>query len=83
MPDATVRVYADTKGPGRCRSCAAPITWAETRAGKRMPLEGHEPVPKSSEHSEDRRLIEVYDASDTHWANCPDAPDWKRKASHV
>jgi hypothetical protein len=75
-----IRVFDDTRGKGRCRSCDTPITWFRTVAGKAVPMDGHEPVPVQSEHNEDMRLVSVFDSADTHWATCPDAKTWKRGA---
>lgn len=73
MPEPrTLAVYADTKGPGRCRGCGAAITWAEiVDSGKRMCFTG-QPVALRTEHSLDRRLIEHLPFEDNHWAACPD-----------
>jgi hypothetical protein len=48
----------------RCRSCAAPIYWSTTDAGKRCPFDvvADEPTRVS------------------HFATCPDAKQWGRKS---
>lgn len=75
----TFAVYADTKGPGACRGCGAPITWARTVAGdKATPITGREPVPLRTEHDLMGRLIEHYDAADTHFRTCPEADRFRR-----
>jgi hypothetical protein len=73
-----VAVVAKTKGAGRCRSCSARITWYRTHPGdKAMPFDG-EPVPRRSEHNEQRELIEFIPASDVHWRTCPDADKFRK-----
>lgn len=78
MSEQLVRIVARSKGRGVCRSCGAPLTWAETFPGKkRMPFDG-DPVPRRSEHDpETHELIEHLSRADVHWATCPDAKQWK------
>jgi hypothetical protein len=77
-----IEIFADSKGPGRCRSCGAAITWAETRRGKRMPFDG-EIVPLRTQGSvlEGDRVIEVVDTDVTpsHFQTCPDAKQWRKR----
>lgn len=77
-----MRVWDDTKGTGRCRSCDAPITWFElVVGGKRHPFDG-EPVYVRTYTDEDtRRLVGVIDAGHinrSHFATCPQAKQWRR-----
>lgn len=68
-----------------CRSCEAPITWAETASGKSMPLD-EVPTPKGNmvliagktrgATDEDRRLHRPLYTS--HFATCPDAGTFRR-----
>jgi len=81
MPE--VAIYADSKGPGTCRSCGAAITWAETIRGKRMPFDG-EIVAVRTQGSAligDGRVIEYVDTTVTpcHFETLPDAKDWRRR----
>ena len=67
MPENLFACFADTRGKGTCSSCGATLTWMTTAAGKKMCFDG-DPVPRKSEHSEDRRLLEFYSSDDVHWA---------------
>jgi hypothetical protein len=80
-----LKIFQDSHG-GRsaCRSCGAPIEWAETVAGKKMPFDWpimvlrHEGNPiKQGE-----RVVEEVntDISASHFATCPDAKTWSRRA---
>ncbi len=75
-----MRVYDDTRGTARCRSCDAAITWFELTSGKSHPFDG-EPVYVRTEHDDDRRIVGVIDTSvsSSHFATCPDAKDWRRR----
>lgn len=77
----TLKVWDDTRGHGRCRSCDAPIWWFELTSGKRHPFVGKEPpVYLKTEHEpETHRLIGYIDAAESHFANCPQAKSWSRK----
>lgn len=79
---AVLDIYADSKGRGRCRSCGARVTFAELTSGKRIPLEGWEPVALRTQGSllGDARIVETIDTtvSPTHWEHCPQAKDWRR-----
>jgi hypothetical protein len=67
----TMEIYADTRGPGVCRGCHAPIEWATVvKSGKKMCFTG-EIVALSTRHNDDRRLIEAVDFDTNHWAACP------------
>lgn len=72
-----VKLLAGSLGRSACRDCGALIEWRETPAGKRMPLNA-DVVPVLTEHDTSRRLIEIFDSSDTHWATCPGAARFKR-----
>lgn len=79
MPN--IAIYADSRGKGTCRSCGAPIEWAETVRGKRMPFDG-EIVAVRTEGSPIRgRVVEYVDTAITasHFETCPDAQDWRRR----
>lgn len=79
----TIGVYADTRRRGTCNGahCSAALTWAEVaKSGKRMCFTG-DPVALRTEHDAGGRLIEHLDFADNHWATCPDAKGFKRKAA--
>lgn len=77
-----LRIYADSRGPGRCRSCGAAIEWAELESGKRMPFDPPVvPVRMQGNLVQGQRIIEDVDTTVTspHWATCPDAEKWRRR----
>lgn len=63
-----------------CRSCGAPLLWAVTERGKRMPL---------SAASEERRFVVTENGGETacssqltylsHWAECPNADNHRKE----
>lgn len=74
----------------RCRSCEAPIVWALTPGGKRIPLDA-DPVPDGNAVIIERRagvpVIELIDLADvdagavryrSHFATCPQANEWRK-----
>lgn len=78
-----LKIYQDSKGPGRCRTCGASITWAELTSGKRHPFDGEIVVLRTqgSILEGDGRVIEEVDLSVTssHFATCPDADQHRRR----
>jgi hypothetical protein len=73
-----------------CDSCGAPVVWATTDKGKRMPLEAEPELAGTYELFFDvgiRRTRFVkpedrpgrYDLRLPHWALCPQAAEWRRK----
>ena len=69
-----VGVFEDSKRTGSCNgpTCGQPLDWYDTAKGKRMPMNAGA-VPVRSENEPDTmRVIVFFDASDTHWATCPD-----------
>ena len=73
-----IKVWADSRRSGACRSCKAPVTWVTTIAGKWMPFDG-EPVALRTLHDPATRdLVEVLSADDTHWRTCPQAEAWRK-----
>ena len=79
---AILKVWDDTRGGGRCRSCEAPITWFQLTSGKRMPFNGEPTYVKTETDPATRRLIGHIDSSvDTsHFASCPESAQWRREA---
>lgn len=76
---------------GRCKSCAAPITWAKTRAGKSIPLD-RDPVPHGNITVIDLAgpvvavgQLELGDVAQStfryqsHFSTCPDAGSHRRQ----
>jgi hypothetical protein len=81
-----------------CRSCGAAVIWTETERGKRMPVDA-EPVHDDgiagttfvlrAEH-EPPLAVAAWPAAFpdephyvSHFATCPDADDWRRRASRA
>lgn len=76
----TIEIYADTRGPGTCRGCLAPIEWAETvKNKKRMCFTGQIVALATRLEPETRRLIEAVDFETNHWASCPQRELFRRK----
>jgi hypothetical protein len=77
-----IKIFRDSKGAGTCRSCGERITWAETIAGKKIPLDGREIVAIATEGNPIQgRVIEVLDTDITkvHFETCPEAKNWRRR----
>jgi hypothetical protein len=72
----------------RCRSCGAPIRWAQTELGRRMPLDaepydGPEPAGLFVLRAGVAVAVPpaVFDDEPryrSHFATCPDRDDWRR-----
>lgn len=78
-PERVFRILGSTREPGRCQSCGCAITWVRTYPGlKAMPLTGN-PVALSTENV-DGDAIETVRSSDSHFASCPQAKRWSKKA---
>ncbi len=78
----TIEIYADTRGPGRCRDerCGQPIIWATVvRSGKKMCFDGEAIALRTRLEPSTRRLIEEVDLDDNHWSRCPGAAQFKRR----
>jgi hypothetical protein len=67
-----------------CKSCGAPLLWAKTAAGQRMPLDAV-PSPDGGWVYAGPEKIRAAVEDDTvaryvpHWATCPDAASHRRK----
>lgn len=77
-----------------CRSCGAPIVWAVTKAGKRMPLDAS-PVPFKGlfglelvDGDDEYHAVHKNDLPESarllplhqsHYVTCPQAAKWRRK----
>lgn len=80
-PDTkTIEIWADTRGMNTCRGCGRKIVWGEIVAsGKKIPFDPPA-VPLRTRHDEDsRRLIEILDLGENHFATCPKRADFSRK----
>lgn len=85
MPSVLVDL---SEGPGMslCRSCQAPIRWANTAAGKTMPLDetptedGNVIIVagKAVVLTKDALIEPGTDRYTTHWATCPTAYEHRR-----
>lgn len=76
-----IAIYQDSKGKGQCRSCGAPVEWAETVRGKRMPFDGETVALRTQGNPITGRVIEYVDTTVTpsHFQTCPDAADWRKR----
>lgn len=72
-----------------CRSCTAPIVWGRTETGAMMPLNAT-PDPTGNVERYASGMVTVHGAPPMfltgvlhrpHWADCPDAAEWRRKAA--
>jgi hypothetical protein len=76
-----LHIFADSKGPGQCRSCGAAITWAELTSGKRHPFDGEIVVVRTQGRLlGGDRVVELVDTAITpsHFQTCPDAATWRQ-----
>jgi hypothetical protein len=77
-----LKIYQDSRSKGTCRSCGAPIEWAELTSGKRHPFN----VPIVSTRTQGsmlagERTIEDVDTavSSSHFQTCPQSKTWRRR----
>jgi hypothetical protein len=75
-------IYADSRAPGTCRSCGAPIEWAELTTGRRMPFDRIGAAVEQTGLFIGPRVVHMLDSdtSPTHFMTCPDAKAWRRRA---
>jgi hypothetical protein len=79
---ATLSIYHDTRADGTCRSCGAPIVWAQLLTGARMPFDPPIIVARRQVSLlPDDRVVDFVDMDHTrsHFASCPQARDWRRR----
>jgi hypothetical protein len=72
----TIRVWADTVRPAKCRSehCGASIEFAETvKNGKAMPFDAPIVALQTETDGGTGRAIYVVDFATSHFKTCPDA----------
>jgi len=64
-----------------CKSCGAPIEWAVTEHGKRIPMDQgmHADGNMTVDSFGTARMTEERPARRTHFQSCPDAPEHRRK----
>jgi hypothetical protein len=76
---AILLIYQDSRA-GTCRSCGAPIEWAELVSGKRMPFDPPIVPVRTQGNILDGRVIEHVETSvsASHFQTCPDAKAWRR-----
>ena len=78
-----LEIYKDSHGKkAHCRSCGAPIEWAELKSGKKMPFDFPIVVTVTEGNVLDgTRIVERVDTdiSQTHFATCPDSKNWSRR----
>lgn len=81
MPILTI--YEDSRAPGTCRSCGAPIEWAELVSGKRHPFDAPIRPLRTQPSMAGTRVTQDVDTavSSTHFATCPQGPAWRRPAT--
>lgn len=76
-------IFADSKRPGRCRSCGESLTWAELISGKQHPFNGAivGAVPRPAMFAE-ARLVEDVDMrrNVSHFVTCPQSAAFRRRA---
>jgi len=76
-----LQIYQDSRGKGTCRSCGAPVEWAELTSGKRHPFDGAIMPVQTQGSIISGRVIEFVDTDITasHFQTCPQAKDWRRR----
>ena len=79
----TLLIFQDSKGPGTCRACGAPIVWAELTSGKRHPFNAPLLVSgvQPGMFGNNRRTIEIVQNGDrtSHFATCPQASAMRKR----
>lgn len=72
-PTSTIAVWRHTRGLGRCRACAGPMTWYRTvAAGRPMPFNA-DPIPARTYQGDGGRLVDELATADLHWRTCAPA----------
>ena len=75
-----IDIYADTRGPAKCKGCGRAIEWATIVAsGKKMCFDGAIVALSGYPHKVSGRRVESVDLATNHWATCPAAALFKRK----
>jgi len=76
----------------RCKSCSAPIIWAITKTGNRMPVDARphpngnvqltqegSATPWATVHKQGPGLFDEWVGHMPHHATCPDADKWRKQ----
>lgn len=75
-----VLVWSRSRRSAKCRSCDAPLTFAQVAAsGKWLPFDADPVALKTSLDPSTNNLIEHLDAADVHFRTCPQASSFRRK----
>jgi hypothetical protein len=80
ITETLIRLYEDSRSPGRCRGCEAPIEWFDTLNGRKMPMAAGAVPRKSETEAATQRVIAFFAAADAHWASCPARENFRRSA---
>jgi len=63
----------------KCRSCGAPIIWAITLSGKRIPLDAEQVKPNHYFRLDNGYAVKSKPLYQAHFASCPDADRWRKE----
>lgn len=80
MNEQLIRLFEDSRQPARCRGCEAEIDFYETLTLKRMPMNRGAVPRKSESDPATRRVVAFFASADSHFATCPAAGQFSRKA---
>jgi hypothetical protein len=70
--EVVIRLYPETRAPGTCRGCGAPIAWFDTVLGRKMPMNADAVAQRTEADPATAKTIGYFAAADAHWAVCPD-----------
>jgi hypothetical protein len=75
-----VLVWGTSRRSAKCRSCGAPLVFAQVVAsGKWLPFDADPVAIRTSQDPATRRLVEHLDAADVHFRSCPNADAFRRR----
>jgi len=66
----TYRIWRLDRKPGRCKYCQAPIVWALTHEGRRIPLNAHERPLRQEKHPVTQVSFDVFAGTASHLWTC-------------
>lgn len=78
-PDVLIRLFLDSRQASRCTGCGADITFYETLNGRRMPMNAAAVAQKREAYPDTTRVIGYFSSRDSHFANCPDTAQFRRR----